>query len=399
MKKFLKLAVACLAVLSFATCSNPDLSRYFDERESLDVGFPTEKHMLEGEVDASHQWEANEKLTKLLASFGSETVMENHERPKYPEYYGGGYITERGGLVVYVHGDFEKGKKAIVSVIGSDNIEFKPVEYSYAYLTSLMDEFNDFAIKGEDPQIMEMLTGFSLMDMTNEVEVQVIEMDERKMEILKGTVFNKSGVRFKASEGKVQLEATLYPGCGFGRNTIMQGGGSIGFRAKRDSDGKVGFVTAGHAIPVGATAYYGSGIPVGTCVSSQQSGTIDAAFVTLNNSTLHNVSDILCGVPDILSVLIVYPWVGMTVNKMGKITNHTSGIVISTNASTYSSGIVTTDLTSASYASQKGDSGGSIYVYGNSTRPTAGIHLGATGSTRYYTKAYNILNTLGLSRY
>jgi len=168
------------------------------------VGDETEQAFVEG--DALHQWEANEKLTKLRESFGSEQAMQNHERPKYPEYYGGGYITELGGLVVNIHGDLEKGKKAVVSVIGEDNIEFKKVAYSYAYLTSLMDEFYDFAIERKDPELMGMIAAFALMDMTNEVMVNVVGLDERKLEILKKSVFNKPGVRFERSEGHVVLE-------------------------------------------------------------------------------------------------------------------------------------------------------------------------------------------------
>jgi len=323
MKKSLKFAMASLAVLSFAACSNPDLSQDFGERESLDVGFPTEKHVLEGEVDASHQWEANEKLTKLLASFGSERVMENHERPKYPEHYGGGYITEQGGLVVYVHGDFEKGKKAIASVIGEDNIKFKETKYSYPYLISLMDDFYAFVMKREDPGITEILSGFSLMDMTNDVEVQVVGLDERKLEILKRSIFNRPGVRFERSEGKVRLETTIYPGCRFARTASAKGGSSVGFRAKRNSDGKVGFVTSGHSISVGATAYY-NGVSVGTCAYSQQYGSIDAAFVTLNNPASDNINNRLCGLSDMLSTSNTYPNPGTTVNKMGWKTGLTS---------------------------------------------------------------------------
>jgi len=397
MNKFLKFSVAYLAVLSFAACSNPDLSQDFDQRESLDAGFPTEKRAFQGEADASHQWEANEKLTKLLASFGSERAMENHERPKYPEYYGGGYITEQGGLVIHVYGDLEKGKRAVVSVIGGENIEFKTAEHSYAYLTSLMDEFNDFAIKGEDSQIMEMLTGFSLMDMTNDVEVQVIGLDERKLEILKRSIFNKPGVRFEHSEGKVRLE-TIHPGCDF---DVANGYGSVGFRAKRNSDGAIGFVTAGHVISVWGIAFQGP-VPIGVCESSQQSGTIDAAFVVLTNPNEDYLSNTLCSTSNLLSVATTLPGVGTIVNKIGGATGHTTGKIISTNATTAtgtSNGSIT-NLTKADYISAGGDSGGIIYTYirSNGRRFTAGIHTAANGSMRYYTKADNILNVFGLLR-
>jgi len=395
----LKFSVACLAVLSFAACSNPDLSQDFDQRESLDAGFPTEKRAFQGEADASHQWEANEKLTKLLASFGSERAMENHERPKYPEYYGGGYITEQGGLVIYIYGNIEEGKKAVVSVIGDENTEFKEAKYSYPYLISLMDEFYAFVMKREDPDITEILSGFSLMGMTNDVEVQIIGLDERKLEILKKSVFNKPGVRFKAIPAKARLETTLYPGCRFARTASAQGGSSVGFRAKRNSDGAIGFVTTGHSISEGATAYY-AGVPVGTCLYSQQYGTIDAAFVTLNNPASDNINNRLCGLSDILSTNNAYPEPGATVNKVGWKTGLTSGAIISTYAFLSVNGNFLTDLTIADYYSLKGDSGGAVYAISPSgSRFLAGIHMATAGSIRYYSKANNILWNFGISRY
>jgi|GEM_PF-702339 len=400
MKDILKFLSAGFVALSLSACSDAGLSEKFDQGEDLSAVFPNENPVLEGEADASHQWEANEKLTKLLASFGSELApQKNHERPKYPEYYGGAYITEEGGLVIYVHGDAEKGKSAVKSVIGDDNIEFKEAEFSYAYLTSLMDEFNAFAIAGKDPQIMEMLSGFSLMDMTNDVEVQVVGLDERKLEILKKSVFNKPGVRFERSDGKVNLEANFHPGCDF---DLPNGSGSFGFRAKRNSDGEMGFVTAGHVVPVGGIVFQGS-LPIGVCQYSQQSGTIDAAFVTLVDPGSDYISNTLCGTSNLLSVATTLPGVGTTVNKIGYATGHTTGKIICTNATATfnSSNGPITNLTSTNYLSAQGDSGGIVYTYvsSNGRRFTAGIHSGVLGSVRYYTKANNILSAFQLSRY
>jgi len=203
--------VCCIAllVLGLASCrSDADKSQDPEQNEKMkaEAAFPDEQNASGGEAYASHQWESNEKLAKLLASFGSEPMPENYERPTYPEYYGGGYITEQGGLVIYVYGDLEKGKKAVVSLIGDDNIEFREAKYSYPYLISLMDAFYAFMMKGEDPDVTEILSGFSLMDRTNDVEVQVIGLDERKLEILKRSVFNKPGVRFERSDGPVRLD-------------------------------------------------------------------------------------------------------------------------------------------------------------------------------------------------
>ncbi|RRA95550.1 S1 family peptidase [Paenimyroides viscosum] len=353
------------------------------------------------EADASHQWEANENLTKLIESFGTTTNRFQEEVPKYPEYYGGAFITDKGNLTILLHGNQEKGKQNVTSVIGNGNIEFKEAKYSYGYLTSLMDEFNEFALDKKDPHLLEILSSFSLMDETNEIEVQVVGLNDQKITTLKKSIFNKSAVRFTESSGKVKAEVTINPGCEVSRNSSMAGSGSVGFKAKRNSDGKIGFVTAGHAILVGETAYYGSGTAVGTCVNSQQSGTVDAAFVILSNPTSDNVSNTLCGTSNLLSVSTTLPGVGTTVNKIGQSTGATSGKIISTNVSVIGgTGSTITNMTSAGYTSAGGDSGGPVYTYISSTgtRPTAGIHMGASGSTRYYTKATNILSTFAISR-
>jgi len=228
--------------------------------------------------------------------------------------------------------------------------------------------------------------------------VNVVGLDERKLEILKKSVFNKPGVRFERSEGKVQLEANIHTGCGF--NLYSGFTGSVGFRAKRNSDGKTGFVTAGHSISVGATAYY-NGVPVGTCLYSQQYGSIDAAFVTLNNPVADNINNRLCGISRFLSTSTAFPNVGTIVHKVGRSTGYTSGTVICTNASVSSQGNVVTNLTQAGYASTNGDSGGTVYAYlnPNGTGAIAGVHLGSANSTGYFSKTSNILIAFGLSKY
>lgn len=390
---------AFVAMLSMNACSDADLHENLKTNEELVAKSSNEQPGIE--ADASHQWEANEKLTRLIESFGTTKNRFQEDVPLYPDYYGGAYITEQGSLTILLHGDQEKGKQAVHAVIGSDNMEFKPAEHSYGYLTTVMDELNEFALSKKDPSSLEFLTGFALMDATNEVEVQVIGLNNQKIAMLQKSVFNKAGIKFKESTGRVKAEVTIYPGCEVSRNASMAGSGSVGFGAKRNSDGKVGFVTAGHAILVGETAYYGSGTAVGTCVNSQQSGTVDAAFVTLNSPTTDNVSNTLCGTSNLLSVSTTLPGAGTTINKIGQSTGATSGTIISTNVSVIGgTGSTITNMTSANYTSAGGDSGGPVYTYISSTgtRPTAGIHMGASGSTRYYTKAGNILSTFGLSR-
>ncbi|MDR6513746.1 S1 family peptidase [Chryseobacterium camelliae] len=397
MRKILVIMLVFMTLLSINACSDTDMHQEQTATEQLKAKSLKSHQKVEG--DASHQWEANERLTKLIASFGTINNRFSEKVPKYPDYYGGAYVTDKGALVILIKDDQQNAVNAIQSVIGSGNLEFKVAKYSYSYLTTVMDDLNELALKN-DPEIIRSLTSFSLMDAANEIEVEVLGLNDQKREKMQRLLSNKAGINFVPSIGRFTAEITANPGCEVSRNASMAGSGSIGFSAKRNSDGKLGFVTAGHAILVGEKAYYG-GTAIGTCVNSQQSGTVDAAFVTLDNTSADNVSNTLCGTSNMLSVSTTLPGAGTTVNKIGQSTGSTSGTIISTNVSVISStGSTITNMTSANYTSAGGDSGGPVYTYISSsgTRPTAGIHMGASGSTRYFTKASNILSTFGISR-
>lgn len=62
-----------------------------------------------------------------------------------------------------------------------------------------------------------------------------------------------------------------------------------------------------------------------------------------------------------------------------------------------------TNMTTATYNSGAGDSGGIVYtlVKSSNTRYTVGVHHGRSedGQLAIYSKADNVLNTLGVERY
>lgn len=133
------------------------------------------------------------------------------------------------------------------------------------------------------------------------------------------------------------------------------------------------------------------------------SGSVDASFILLHNYPNNNTTNLIGGVNN-LSTSTSLPGVGTVVNLRGAM-NQSSGKILSTNASnTASNGQFLTNLTTASYLSSDGDSGGIIYSYVSSTntRYTVGVHLGqdlANGNIKYFSKAPNVLSALGVSRY
>ena len=137
------------------------------------------------EADADFQWEANEKLSKLLKHYGENM----------PDYFGGGFIDEKGNLVINIKGKLENGKGKVTNIIGSDNIRFKSTKYSSKELNDIMDYLNNFAQKPENKKIIINLSGWSQME--NYIEVCFKKMDKNSEADFRKYVLDSEAIRFK----------------------------------------------------------------------------------------------------------------------------------------------------------------------------------------------------------
>lgn len=137
------------------------------------------------EADADFQWEANEKLSKLLKHYGENM----------PDYFGGGFIDEKGNLVINIKGKLENGKGKVTNIIGSDNIRFKSTKYSSKELNDIMDYLNNFAQKPENKKIIINLSGWS--QMVNYIEVCFKKMDKNSEADFRKYVLDSEAIRFK----------------------------------------------------------------------------------------------------------------------------------------------------------------------------------------------------------
>ncbi|MBC8053793.1 MAG: hypothetical protein H7Y13_12080 [Sphingobacteriaceae bacterium] len=353
---------------------------------------------LHADVDGTYQAQANEYLQKIHAAFSSTPGREKNGISDYPGYYGGAYINPQGKLVVLIKGESDKERKNITKIIGTDNFITMPCKHSYKSLVKIMTDLNEFKLNKANASKSANFNAYALVDAQNLVIVELDNFNEKKIEEFRKTVMNSSGISFERSPGRCILQGALKPGC---PAQVDAGTGSFAFRAKRSSDAKEGMVTAGHIIPVGGSLYE-NGVKIGTCSASRQSGSVDAAFIPINDPVTYFPSQLICNTADVLSTQTSQPGVGTVVNMRGTTTGYSSGSIISTNASTTTAGGITyTNLTSADYASASGDSGGIIYTYISSTntRPTVGIHLGNNTIRAYFTKADLALSALGVYRY
>ncbi|MVT12122.1 chymotrypsin family serine protease [Chitinophaga tropicalis] len=354
------------------------------------------------ERDANPQSQAIQYYNRINDAFGVSAEKDNSAAiAGFPDYYGGAFINKENKLVVYVKGDLAASGQKIAGITGGNDVVIKPCKFSYKELTAIMNKLNSIKLSNARTSSAANLTAWALMDAENRIVVELEDYNDQKIEEFKRSILNSPAIEFRKSAGRITLEASLDPGCKAAVNVSGTSYGSFAFRARRTSDSKKGMVTAGHVVSVGGTIYY-SGSSIGTCSASIQSGSVDAAFVPVNDTVAYTPSNTLCGTATVLSTSTSLPGTGTLVNMRGATTGTSSGNIISTNASTTTAaGISYTNLTSADYTSAGGDSGGIIYTYvsASNTRFTVGLHLGASGTTRYFTKAGLALTALSVARY
>ena len=137
------------------------------------------------EADSDFQRVANEKLSKLLKIYGENL----------PDYFGGGFIDEKGNLVINIKGKLENGKEKVTNIIGSNNIRFKSTKYSSKELNDIMEYLNNFAQKPENKKAIINLSGWSLME--NYVEVCFKKMDKNSEADFRKHILDSEAIRFK----------------------------------------------------------------------------------------------------------------------------------------------------------------------------------------------------------
>lgn len=158
------------------------------------------------DADASHQQEANDYLGKINLASGIGPGLVDLLIPRFPEVYGGAYIGDSGKLIVYIIGDFDKGKSAIAKIIGSKNFIAKPGRYSYNTLNKLMNELNAFLLTKPKSAINANFTMACVRDDKNQIIIELEELTDSKIDEFKRMVMDSPAIVFKKSSGRVILE-------------------------------------------------------------------------------------------------------------------------------------------------------------------------------------------------
>ncbi len=380
----------------FTACAEQEVLETNQSQEILET-----KQSMVNEADASIDMKIDGILHSQISASRSGFVGNEHQ---YHSSFGGAYIKENGKMVVYITHNDVSYKQYLKNQLGPSNVIFKFCDYSYNDLLNVLDSLNRYLAK--TPYDGLNFRHFGLRNIKNRIEVSLIEYNEDRMKDFKQHVHNSPLITFVQGEGVLELHSPLNPGSNIdiSQTTADNDGpfGSIGYRAK-DANGVTGIVTAGHAFKQNANVLRDGKI-IGVANNSYMSGAIDAAFCEIFDSA-YTLTNTLYLTGEELSTEILEPTTGgTTINKIGYKTKRTSGKIIDafdTFDDRPGGGVIYYGVVSATYTSDKGDSGGIVYLYNSGTnkRYTLGIHIGRSGNKAYYSKANAINRHFKIQRY
>ena len=183
---------------------------------------------------------------------------------KYKDYYAGAYINE-DQLVVCVTDAADIPKDV-------DGDEYRIVKNSYNEMDEIVEKIGDrySEIYGKDSNnteedvLLSSIAGFGIDEEQNLVEVDIMELDEKKEKMFHKLFGKYNCVKLQNAEGKIKdcvsykLERAIFVITRKEGINVYCKKGSMGYRAYRNTasgERKYGFVTCGHDFKVGVTSF------------------------------------------------------------------------------------------------------------------------------------------------
>jgi hypothetical protein len=357
---------------------------------------------LDGQNEANY---INEIILNGI-KISTRAEAEGNDHNVYPDYYGGSFIERNGTLKILLKGDSLSAVNHIKSIYNDDIVRYGLCKYSYTELCNVLDGI-DQALKNADSSIKKNISAYGIDDGANRVIVYLLDCSDSSIKNFR-MVYNHPSLEFEQLGRIIEEKGNICPGNKLYLTTYLEDEsfGTFAFRAKEKSGGKrVGYVTAGHVLEQDDFCYI-SGKTVGECVKSNSyGGNADAAFIVVDTIKFEPSNYVNGNTQNPLSTVTSQPGVGTYVNKWGAATGNSGGYIKSTTVRVLddNGNVRFTNMTTATYNSGAGDSGGIVYtlVKSSNTRYTVGVHHGRSedGQLAIYSKADNVLNTLGVERY
>lgn len=399
MKKLLFKCLALAVVFTMAGCSD-ELS-VLSNPEQSSVGTVGQEEIC---LDQSKALEAFSDL-KDFYGLNTKSLQDDSKSVYFPDYYGGSYL-DGNKLVVYI----KKGTENLPLILTENpNIILKESDFSFNYLSGILSEMNKIYLSSGAKlnPVIENIEMFGLSETNNRIEVYLYDCSNTAISDFKHYMMDSPAICFIQSRcqqedfvnfieslksSTFRANFTVNPGSSIGASPDLYSNlvpGSLGYKATYNN--KVGFITAAH---VAALNDYVSIIydtnksnPIGRCLYSNRSGSVDVAFCdlsegncTITNNINGNTSKVLsgesCPENDIKEGLTVY---------LAGSKNQSQGVIQQVGIS--SGGL--SNLIAASYSSQDGDSGGVVYCTKNGKNYIVGLHR-ARATWALSTNVHNI---------
>jgi hypothetical protein len=224
----------------------------------------------------------------------------------YPDYYGGSYIDDNGGLIILTTDSVESVVKDLRFRTKSSNFSIKNCEYSLNELQSLNEELGKvFENQNIASELKWVSVGIDIVH--NKVSVDLEDCSESIIVKFKSMVSNSSMIKFNevapiifdsgyekiqadsiSSMTKRAVKTNVHLGSPYSsRGKDQQGDpvrfvGSVGCRAMHGTEH--GFVTAAHCLPkMGLSVCIGeTDTNLGKVTSVKLNASSDAAFVAVD---------------------------------------------------------------------------------------------------------------------
>lgn len=344
---------------------------------------------------------------KLMNSFLNATRSSNYDAASisYPEFYGGSYLDIDNNLIILLTDMSKIGY--FENILGKSGVKYEECAFSITKLKDTKRKIRLYLEQNSTSEIAQHCTSVYLKDRENILIVQFNKLDTQLESMFKSQIIDSKMVQFEYIEDEelvntVATDINAGSKCSVILSSTTQGDSSVGYKVKT-SDGKIGFIGSAHAIPKNTKVYVGNNqCAISSSTKWQNSGSLDATFCEITNTSLFMPTNKIEGTKYTLSGELSLPGVGTIVHKNGYRTGDSYGTIESTDADATENGVSFTNLTKVkNMKCEQGDSGGIVFSIVTSTNKvyTLGIikGIGKTSGDVYYTKAPLINSTFGVS--
>lgn len=328
--------------------------------------------------------EQYQKLMKCLAELSSGSI----ERSGTVDYYGGAYLNNEGHLVVCVTHDYDTSSGRIELYTSNENVILNTVHYSYNELKQeqnrildCLEAYNNVIQDGGTNDtffdnyregiatLLSSVRGTYIDDEMNALVVQIADLTQAKIDLFCELLSSKEYVVFEEGYTNTTTATGWKPGRYLCTSTSSLSTGYPVYFTNADGERELGFISAGHAYDVGefARVNSGSSIPLGICIASACSGTVDAALIQITNPNYEVSFTTYYGGVSLVEGSYATPIRGTTLYKEGAVSGRTSGTILSNSASVSvknEDGTITVlrEVILTDVLNLRGDSGGVAYT-------------------------------------